>query len=1778
MTHYSDDNPQTFTVKKKKGESPQQQSDDEGESSKVASREKPKIKKTVDTSSTTNRSSSALTTVEAEMDDIIMTSTGRVIKRTSKGADTSIVVGNSKKRRASTGSQHPTSSPFTTKSDVVVTTTDTTTGTDVDYGINPRTGKRDKRFKKKLHSFDADDDKDYELIRTTHPSTATPGTSTGTTTQPLQQKSSSTVGWKRKVNTTVTDRQQSSTSSSKVPPPVSKSIEETESSSHAKDPTQSPPQHDTFSNETVCLTHTAAIQPILPLPILLPPLTMVSSSAAKNLDSVRISTTPALWSDRVVPPTGLISKGPTWKSAITTTTPLTMLPSTTTLTSTTSTQSLGASGLPQPHTQRPPTPITWFSLREDDPSYAVTGDGLGDLSLYDLSAAAPELCPISVIQSTSAAQREQQSEQKKRQQQQQQQQQQQMDCNSNKPVAKRTYVSYPNAIVQCHWCKQLLIVLTADEIEILQLPNRLSHLEEAIFGVQTIAHWPLTILNDPSLQIVTNRNRSQISIASIYMWQRFNNSNRTTQSPCFSVQYNNDATGSNHENDEYTILWTTRSSDTFNPTLLQIKVKPVTTQSDTSSNSDVNATTTMESIVLPSNKDGITAAEAYSSSWRCWTTLCEQPYSQPDQDVSRRTGERSDTTGRSFLMIAQTGLDMIELLRCRSNDDGVSAVKASLDEDSTVVWQDRAVEIILRQSLPVSSSKANHNSNSSNNGSNCGANDSNHPNGMNKNYNFLQIPDCCLQQYSQFTFVTGTGSRGIRMYRTETLEAVATFGENVQVHGKVAVWSRCAWIKAGTLRDANIHVDMSSCNTGPTNSSTTVGATYSNMTVSSENAAAITTILSVVGKKKASWWIEHNDELAIREREKDRLQDATPKETTVDDEYWLIGIPHPFKGPSEIKTNMYLWKPGAFAATEHESTTTLQLPAGGCFGDYFVSSKCQRMVCVGAESSQMYLWSSVLRTDFAGIMYPVGYKVITDNLEYIEDEDEIDVVMEYDSDEKHAPDSDDHNDTNEATHLDCPVDCDLAEAMRLSLLELQRQQSNAVREEKISVLCDKLFDKKNGIEDFVIPPWPDRSWADGNEPSSPGSPHQRHRALSSSIAMDSSSSFEYSFLNVLPHFATVRDDVKNMIQKRIQRKEAADNGVPILDKLKPKPKKARTANVEALLQSSMDADLRRRMDDIRTIWTSGEKGALPMWNGPVDALPSMLQLNGAAQIAQNDSLTTGVSASLEEKALAMELLHLSPSNVNMFQSSENAMSSERSEKLLRCLACSGRFVLHSCGMREKPIDYDEIARLEQQEKEREEEEKQKERMLKKRQADAKRKESRRKKKEDDEQKKIEESEHVETNYQEATTADGAWAEQRTFHEDYTHPSHQNYEQNVQYGDSDQTYEQNAHYGDSDQLYGKGEVSISSMNENSNINDTNYNRYNETETETLKYSSVRPWGRAEQDFDCGLNKNGSIHINGTEVKPSTSLHPMDALEALAGLAGSMAKPVLIKETVHNFNVDNTATDDDRYDGQSQSNGYGNRSFDETRKVKSPPIEDCGTGISHRFYSESVMSTNAHESEENYVQVAPIAHVDYRDGKGGLAQLESSLPVQTTAHILTPPLHKPVTDPSLDQAMILAEMAETAVVHGTNQFQRSFQNESVDRGNETSNVHSYHSTLEQSPEAEALLALAFSASPKSFERPTIEWTAPNEQQHPMSITTEQTMYNYSPSSQRSCFGSTTSSTHAIVVSQFLQQPMAASLTNAAYSTINNNINSSNTNAASDENNNTSAASADNSSSTA
>lgn len=445
------------------------------------------------------------------------------------------------------------------------------------------------------------------------------------------------------------------------------------------------------------------------------------------------------------------------------------------------------------------------------------------------------------------------------------------------------------------------------------------------------------------------------------------------------------------------------------------------------------------------------------------------------------------------------------------------------------------------------------------------------------------MSECTLQQFDDYVFLSG---KGVRMYNANNLSFVTTYGENVQLHGKVVVWSRCCWLPAPCTKRNDIRVSKKNC------------------------------------------WIEQTDAL------------AEPSIENTDRDYWLMGIPHPNKGPEELRSNLYVWQRGG-------ASTFLKSISKGCASDVWVNRSKWHIVALSAETGDLKQFVDSTTTSFSGVMYPVGFEVITDNIEYIEDEDELDHVL---------------------ANSEKPV---------LGLYDkdpiLDDDGSPQVKEsEKKSVYIDVLADEDSDEDEYPVICWPEADRFDP-ENADPGSPKRNDRRNP-----------------ILPQIDAVKHE---MVSSNDDETETA----------KPKPALGKR-RLEVIKQSSIDAQLKSQMKMRRGEWPDSKGCSLD---------PSQLK------------------HSLEEKTLAMELLFLSPGQKRQHVEDDGCGEIMAKDEL-SCPACLGRMTLHTCAVREMPIDYDALAREELARREREEAEKMRIKTERRKQTELKRKEARKKKKMEEE--------------------------------------------------------------------------------------------------------------------------------------------------------------------------------------------------------------------------------------------------------------------------------------------------------------------------------------------------------------------------------------------------------------------------------------------------------------
>jgi hypothetical protein len=794
-------------------------------------------------------------------------------------------------------------------------------------------------------------------------------------------------------------------------------------------------------------------------------------------------------------------------------------------------------------------------------------------------------------------------------------------------------------------------------------------------------------------------------------------------------------------------------------------------------------------------------------------------------------------------------------------------------------------------------------------------------------------------------------AKGVRVHDRLSLTYLFAYGETVSLHGKSVLW-RNFFVVPQPNYDANdvrIH--------------------------------------------KRQSWLECNDVLTRR------------MDTGESQEFLVVGVPAPLREPKELQSTLHIWRLG------HTSPlTSLQAPRGGLLG--IALRNDWSVVCVTAEFGVMWEWKAAMKTDFAGIEYPVGYKVIQENTEYIEAEDELDqpvVAMHEDPNM-----SDDVDPLTPEKTLEV-LDPELAEALRLSLIEqakLERIKEDVVEAEPINVLFDeKEFD---GTCDVIpcrpcIPSPQDDD--DGDLLHSP----QNDSPLRTMEGLE--------IVTAMPQYKKARDEFERRSEERetalkeLQaelKTHASQSASAGTSKLKG-GKRCRTASVEKLLESVVDTALKHKMIDQARMWADGTGSAPRTWTSvekKVPLLPAFSQTTtpftedipfttvytdtgrstatmncnvfvskgnscestkGNAERSEIDRVAGAAAitskASAEEKELAMELLFLGPhvsiangfngalsgkiddvgqslppigrysdvgetkalfsdaivtpsdqspnhlqcsSHPNHLQGSNHQSDSKKTVVLDKnCAACRGRMVLHKCGRREKPIDYESIARAEREREEFEEAEKLALRVQKRREADARRRETRRKRKADEEQEGLE-GELQRKEEDEMRPLESERPERRARGVPFNMETVcRDDDESNEYGGSHESHfsHKTASSGASITVPGMDGIIDSQSFERpqqhlpmhvpvsrSFWSDPTWTSDPSSATAVEQRSSSLDAGRSQFEHARGLysstntslalSPRGTLKVNGTEVKPSTTLSANDALAALAGLAEAM----------------------------------------------------------------------------------------------------------------------------------------------------------------------------------------------------------------------------------------------------------------------------------------------------
>ncbi|KAG7352507.1 hypothetical protein IV203_008555 [Nitzschia inconspicua] len=672
--------------------------------------------------------------------------------------------------------------------------------------------------------------------------------------------------------------------------------------------------------------------------------------------------------------------------------------------------------------------------------------------------------------------------------------------------------------------------------------------------------------------------------------------------------------------------------------------------------------------------------------------------------------------------------------------------------------------------------------------------------------NYLASSQTKLTQSSSGEYTLVASSRGIRLYQTESLQLIHVYGDQLSLHGQSVMWKDC-WLVGSFFHEGK------------------------GLHKSRQSAVAP--------------WMEIDDWLAYSMKDDDddsKIEVEGEKETsnpskitaaTSDLPPYIVGVTH-IKGPPELCETLHVWKvehasvvPSLSIPLPHKGDGALGLAGGGINN----ASGDDRVIVV-TNDGQAHALLPKMESNFAGIMYPPGYQIITDNIEFIEEEDALDEVVEYDdlNDAQGESEDEEVNIFDQVEEED--MDEELKEAMRQSLLEHRRQE-----EARAAMMHDYDVDILNPqnkdfsflpcrpepyLRQFIHTPEDDDDEEDEEETEATKQPGERAAEESDVLLsnpqkeeMSSGASFIAHVLEALPNMEKPQPvEDEDCLSFTTTKVVVAVNPVPVVPARPGRGRKSRAGNVETMLKASINPYLQSMMLEQQGVPTDGSGSHFRKGLNASRDSNANIQLQGRDWNGSNTGHSTPDprSATADEAAVALGLLGLSPTPgdaaqakptdvlatvvppttpgvttshgsaylsastlsslpvkfgtgghdamgnkieggtvESMTASSDRGSVTEESVEdvparpkapLLckNCHACRGRHVIHTCGKRALPIDYDEVAKAERERKEKEEEERKRQRAEKRRLADQRRREAKKLKQRELEDQRLREEE------------------------------------------------------------------------------------------------------------------------------------------------------------------------------------------------------------------------------------------------------------------------------------------------------------------------------------------------------------------------------------------------------------------------------------------------------
>ena len=218
----------------------------------------------------------------------------------------------------------------------------------------------------------------------------------------------------------------------------------------------------------------------------------------------------------------------------------------------------------------------------------------------------------------------------------------------------------------------------------------------------------------------------------------------------------------------------------------------------------------------------------------------------------------------------------------------------------------------------------------------------------------VTVEALCQSLGGTYTAPATSCKGGIRLYRTEGLVHLATYGEGIKLHSSTIMWQDIFIVKRGNKK----------------------------------------------GRAE-----EREDELLLRTTDSPTSSEEPASSTPAAADYtdlMLVGVPGAFREPIDLNDRIHIWDLAdvGWGGTKLPAITLIAPPKsngiaspGSSVGDASKGGGGGRFI-ISNQSGDCRQFGSKMVSEWPGRMYPAGYIVLDDNVEYVEDEDELDIVVD----------------------------------------------------------------------------------------------------------------------------------------------------------------------------------------------------------------------------------------------------------------------------------------------------------------------------------------------------------------------------------------------------------------------------------------------------------------------------------------------------------------------------------------------------------------------------------------------------------------------------------------------------------------------------------------------------------------------------------------------------------------------------------------------------------------